>query len=132
MDMIDTFNALKKLILSKRRYGNVGSFFVCFVFTILKVMICSFSNVFSENGFELVASHAFWPDLFSQYFQNGGMSPDDSRDDMLFYIRKNPELKNRHGIIQVCIRILNKILIRRFKIFLYVHYFMAHKGFFFS
>ncbi|KAK3727721.1 hypothetical protein RRG08_032678 [Elysia crispata] len=62
----------------------------------------------AENGFELVASHAFWPDLFSQYFQNGGMSPDDSRDDMLFYIRKNPELKNRHGIIQPLVEVYRR------------------------
>ena len=45
----------------------------------------------------------FWQDLFAQHFQNGGVSPDDSRDDMLFYIRKNPELRNRHGNIQVTI-----------------------------
>ncbi|RUS89227.1 hypothetical protein EGW08_003037 [Elysia chlorotica] len=61
-----------------------------------------------ENGFELVTSHAFWPDLFSQYFQNGGMSPDDSRDDMLFYIRKNPELKNRNGIIQPLVEVYRR------------------------
>lgn len=55
----------------------------------------------SENGFELLNTNQFWPDVFSQYYLNGGTSPDDNRDDMLFYIRKNPELKNRHGLIQV-------------------------------
>ena len=55
----------------------------------------------TESGFELLDTNRFWPDLFKQYFLNGGTSPDDSRDDMLFYIIKKPEMKNRHGIIVV-------------------------------
>ena len=73
-----------------------------FLLNLIDELSIFYALIFSENGFELVSGYAFWPDLFSQYFLNGGMSPDDSRDDMLFYIRKNPELKNRHGIIQVC------------------------------
>ncbi|XP_025088718.1 uncharacterized protein KIAA0930 homolog isoform X2 [Pomacea canaliculata] len=56
----------------------------------------------SDSGFELVPSNVaeFWTDMFVRYFANGGTSPDDSRDDMLFYIRKNPEVKNKYGMIQ--------------------------------
>ncbi|XP_005093510.1 uncharacterized protein KIAA0930 homolog isoform X2 [Aplysia californica] len=62
----------------------------------------------SDSGFELVNTNQFWPDLFAQHFLNGGSSPDDSRDDMLFYIRKNPELKNRHGMIQPLVEVYRR------------------------
>ncbi|BFZ04307.1 hypothetical protein BsWGS_07347 [Bradybaena similaris] len=61
-----------------------------------------------ENGFELLNTNQFWPDVFSQYYLNGGTSPDDNRDDMLFYIRKNPELKNRHGLIQPLVEVYRR------------------------
>ncbi|XP_059154419.1 uncharacterized protein KIAA0930 homolog isoform X2 [Physella acuta] len=62
----------------------------------------------AENGFELLNTNQFWPDIFSQYYLNGGSSPDDCRDDMLFYIRKNPELKTKHGLIQPLVEVYRR------------------------
>ncbi|XP_046580369.1 uncharacterized protein KIAA0930 homolog [Haliotis rubra] len=42
-----------------------------------------------DSGFELVNVSNFWTKLFSQYFLDGSTSPDESRDDMLFYVRRN-------------------------------------------
>lgn len=45
--------------------------------------------VLTDSGFELVNVSDFWTKLFSQYFLDGSTSPDESRDDMLFYVRRN-------------------------------------------
>jgi len=62
----------------------------------------------ADSGFELVNTNQFWPNLFAQHYLNGGLSPDDTRDDMLFYIRKNPELKNKHGIVQPMVEVYRR------------------------
>ncbi|CAL1548140.1 unnamed protein product [Lymnaea stagnalis] len=62
----------------------------------------------ADNGFEILSTNQFWPDLFTQYFLNGSSSLDDSRDDMLFYIRKNPELKSKHGNVQPLVEVYRR------------------------
>ncbi|XP_013065789.1 uncharacterized protein KIAA0930 homolog isoform X2 [Biomphalaria glabrata] len=66
------------------------------------------SFVDKENGFELLNSNQFWPDMFSQYFLNSSSYSDDCRDDMLFYIRKNPDLKSKHGHIQPLVEVYRR------------------------
>ncbi|VDI30450.1 Hypothetical predicted protein, partial [Mytilus galloprovincialis] len=53
---------------------------------------------FSISGdFELITNEVskFWTELFSKYFLKSSLGSDDGRDDMLFYIRKSPDLKNK-------------------------------------
>ena len=40
---------------------------------------------------------SFWRDMFTTYFSSG-MSPDD---DMLFYVKRNPEVKDKDGKMKV-------------------------------
>ena len=52
----------------------------------------------SDEGFVLVARNNFWTDLFDRYFLDA--PPDDSKDDMLFYVKKSTA-KSRFQIAQV-------------------------------
>ncbi|XP_060084561.1 uncharacterized protein KIAA0930 homolog [Ylistrum balloti] len=51
----------------------------------------------SDGEFELVPStvNDFWTSLFTKYFLSGSVSRDDTRDDMLFYVRKIPNPKGK-------------------------------------
>ncbi|KAL8618995.1 hypothetical protein ACOMHN_018377 [Nucella lapillus] len=53
----------------------------------------------ADSGFVLVPEnvYSFWTDLFMTYFSSGGSSPDD---DMLFYVKKNPDVKDKHGKVK--------------------------------
>ncbi|XP_041365331.1 uncharacterized protein KIAA0930 homolog [Gigantopelta aegis] len=69
------------------------------------------TKVFSgsaDSGFELVTVKQFWTSLFSQYFLDGSCSPDDSRDDMLFYVRKTVEPKSKQKFLQTEIEVYRR------------------------
>ena len=58
-------------------------------------MFLLFFLIFAD--FEVISNEVsiFWTELFSKYFLKSSLGNDDSRDDMLFYIRKSPDLKNK-------------------------------------
>jgi hypothetical protein len=58
-------------------------------------MFLLFFLIFAD--FEVISNEVsiFWTELFSKYFLKSCLGNDDSRDDMLFYIRKSPDLKNK-------------------------------------
>ncbi|KAL3841331.1 hypothetical protein ACJMK2_019492 [Sinanodonta woodiana] len=59
--------------------------------------------LFSISGdFELVEtpSRHSWTVLFSEYFLDGSRSPDDTRDDMLFYVRKVESNSGRSMVLK--------------------------------
>ncbi|XP_062582134.1 uncharacterized protein KIAA0930 homolog [Saccostrea cucullata] len=54
------------------------------------------SLTISTDGFEMMDdSTSFWTDLFTKYFIDPSRVPDDQRDDMLFYVRKTHNPKNK-------------------------------------
>lgn len=53
-------------------------------------------------GFEVMNdSTSFWTDIFTKYFIDPSKLPDDQRDDMLFYVRKTHNPKNKSFIFRV-------------------------------
>ena len=52
---------------------------------------------FLISEFEVVndSASAFWTALFKKYFLELTQRSDESRDDMLFYIRKTHDIKNK-------------------------------------
>lgn len=46
-------------------------------------------------------STSFWTELFTKYFIDPSKLPDDQRDDMLFYIRKTHNQKNKSFTFRV-------------------------------
>eukprot|EP00105_Crassostrea_gigas_P026996 XP_011448177.1 PREDICTED: uncharacterized protein KIAA0930 homolog [Crassostrea gigas] len=54
------------------------------------------STIISTDGFEVMNdSTSFWTDIFTKYFIDPSKLPDDQRDDMLFYVRKTHNPKNK-------------------------------------
>ena len=80
-----------------------------------------YCNVISDSGFELVTVKQFWTSLFSQYFLDGSCSPDDSRDDMLFYVRKTADMKSKQKFLQVNVE-FKYIVISTYKLKKYIYY----------
>ena len=57
------------------------------------------------EGFEVMNdSTSFWTELFTKYFIDPSKLPDDQRDDMLFYIRKTHNQKNKSFTFRVSLR----------------------------
>lgn len=53
-------------------------------------------------GFEVMNdSTSFWTDIFTKYFIDPSKLPDDQRDDMLFYVRKTHNPKNKSFTFRV-------------------------------
>lgn len=53
-------------------------------------------------GFEMMNdSTSFWTDIFTKYFIDPSKLPDDQRDDMLFYVRKTHNPKNKSFTFRV-------------------------------
>lgn len=86
----------KKYRQSQRRYINrlCNYLRVCFILSrdIWRFMSC-FCGCLS-GGFVVLAIESFWTRLFSQYFINNN---DESRDDLLFYVKGNSGSKSASG-----------------------------------
>ncbi|XP_050410746.1 uncharacterized protein KIAA0930 homolog [Patella vulgata] len=57
-------------------------------------------EIIDDGGFEFVAVDRFWTDLFEEYFLESEGSEEDKRDDMLFYVRKTQQEKNKPSTLQ--------------------------------
>lgn len=69
------------------------------------VVIKLYNSILTE--FELVTGSSvneFWTTLFTKHFLTGSFTTDDTRDDMLFYVRKSPNDKGKFYMkVQCCI-----------------------------
>ncbi|KAK6190095.1 hypothetical protein SNE40_002030 [Patella caerulea] len=62
-------------------------------------------EIIDDGGFEFVAVDRFWTDLFEEYFLESEGSEEDKRDDMLFYVRKTQQEKNKPSTLQPVIEV---------------------------
>ncbi|XP_064601842.1 uncharacterized protein KIAA0930-like [Liolophura sinensis] len=59
------------------------------------------SNNEKVDGFEVLSVSSFWTDLFSRHFLEREDGKDDSRDDMLFYVKKIENGKGKGHLVDI-------------------------------
>lgn len=91
-------------IADKKVLYTLSYAYLCYDNSESKIFLL-FNVLFCFEGFEVMNdSTSFWTELFTKYFIDPSKLPDDQRDDMLFYIRKTHNQKNKSFTFRVSLR----------------------------